>query len=283
MSAQPELERVVRSWLREDGREDADRVLAVVLTEVDTTPQRRAGWLAQRFSNMSPTSRIVATVGAVVLVAIVGIAIASGTNIGQDDPTTTPMPSGSATASLAQPGELPSNGDVVQAGVYMAAFDPPFRVSIPDGWRVESNTPAEFGLEVAALEGVGFHVCHDSRAVDPTNVELPGVGTDAESVITALAARADLRDMTEPQTVEIGGLSGYYVDFLGPEPSTDIPPAPAALGGCGIDAYPSQRTRIGVLDGPEGNIGIIITSLQGDQNVIDAATSIVQTIEFDLP
>ena len=36
--------RIVLSWLREDGHEDAERVLLRALDEVDTIPQRRATW-----------------------------------------------------------------------------------------------------------------------------------------------------------------------------------------------------------------------------------------------
>ncbi|HEX6475298.1 MAG TPA: hypothetical protein VF114_09475 [Candidatus Limnocylindria bacterium] len=233
---------------------------------------------------MSPTSRVVATAAAVGLVAIIGIAIASGSNVGQNDASATPTPSDSPAASPDEAGALPSAGTALPPGTYTTAFDPAFRVTIPEGWRVGGNTAEEFGLVVAAIDSVGFFICHDSRAVDPTNNELPGVGSDAQSVVTALAERADLRDMSEPQAVDIGGLSGYYVDFLGPKPSDDIPPAPAAIGGgCGIDAYPSQLSRIGVFDGPDGNIAIIITSIQGDPNIIEAATAIVESIEFDVP
>ena len=42
--------RIVRSWLHEDAHEDADRILNLVLDHIDTTPQRRATWLADRKS-----------------------------------------------------------------------------------------------------------------------------------------------------------------------------------------------------------------------------------------
>ena len=50
--------RIVRSWLHEDAHEDADRILNLVLDEIDTTPQRRPGWLARRFPPMNSTTRI---------------------------------------------------------------------------------------------------------------------------------------------------------------------------------------------------------------------------------
>ena len=48
MSANRDLTHTVRSWLQEDGHEDASRVLDLVLDQLDATPQRRVGWLARR-------------------------------------------------------------------------------------------------------------------------------------------------------------------------------------------------------------------------------------------
>ena len=70
MRADPKLERIVRSWLQEEGHEDAERVLFTALDLVDTTPQRRAGWLARTapiFNNKSVRYGIAAV--AVVVVA----------------------------------------------------------------------------------------------------------------------------------------------------------------------------------------------------------------------
>ena len=42
MSTDRDVTRIVRSWLHEDAYEDADRILNLVLAEIDTTPQRSA-------------------------------------------------------------------------------------------------------------------------------------------------------------------------------------------------------------------------------------------------
>ena len=63
--------RIVLSWLREDGHEDAERVLLRALDEVDTTPQRRATWWPAR---RTPIMNRFVTIGlsaAAVLVALV--------------------------------------------------------------------------------------------------------------------------------------------------------------------------------------------------------------------
>lgn len=70
MSANHEMERIVRSWLREDGHEDADRVVWSVLDQIETTRQRGPGWLARRFPFMANTALRYGIVIAIVLVAL---------------------------------------------------------------------------------------------------------------------------------------------------------------------------------------------------------------------
>ena len=53
MSTDNDVARSLRSWLREDRYEDADRVLDVVFDQIPATPQRSASWLARRFPIMN--------------------------------------------------------------------------------------------------------------------------------------------------------------------------------------------------------------------------------------
>ena len=43
-----DVNRAIRSWLREDRHEDVSRIAGAVLDQVDTTPQRRATWWPAR-------------------------------------------------------------------------------------------------------------------------------------------------------------------------------------------------------------------------------------------
>jgi hypothetical protein len=53
MSVEPDLTRIVRSWLRTDEHESASRVLNDVLALLDATPQRRPMRLARRTADMN--------------------------------------------------------------------------------------------------------------------------------------------------------------------------------------------------------------------------------------
>jgi len=91
MTADRDVTRIVRSWLHEDAHEDADRVLNLVLDEIDTTPQRRASWLARRTPTMNNYARFGLVAAAVVLFAAVGIGLLARSGIG--GPQTSPSPS----------------------------------------------------------------------------------------------------------------------------------------------------------------------------------------------
>src|SRR3954464_4434786 len=93
MTANRDLTRVVRSWLREDEHESADRVLGVVLDRLDTTPQRRSRWPAWRFSQMNSPVRLAIAAAAVLAVVLVGYQLlprnASVGGVGTPAPTQT--------------------------------------------------------------------------------------------------------------------------------------------------------------------------------------------------
>jgi hypothetical protein len=83
MSTENDVARSLRSWLREDRHEDADRVLDAVFDQVPATPQRRAGWLARRFPPMNNTIRIGIAAAAVVVLTIVGWRFLPGPSVSE--------------------------------------------------------------------------------------------------------------------------------------------------------------------------------------------------------
>jgi len=113
---QRDLSGRVRSWLREDGHENADRVLDTVLDQLNATPQRHAGWLARRFQIMNSNGlRFGIAAAAILIVAILGIGFFRPTNTGEPQATPPPtMPSG-----LAENGKI-----VVTDGNVLRAFEP---------------------------------------------------------------------------------------------------------------------------------------------------------------
>ncbi|MBA2634323.1 MAG: hypothetical protein H0U86_15220 [Chloroflexi bacterium] len=94
MSTDRDTTRIVRSWLRTDEHESADRVLDAVLDQLDTTPQRRVTWWpVRRFPEMNTTVKLALAAAAVVVAALLGIRflVPGSQNVG--GPAETPTPS----------------------------------------------------------------------------------------------------------------------------------------------------------------------------------------------
>ena len=92
MSANRDTTRIVRSWLREDEHENADRVLDLVLDQIDTTPQRRATWWpVRRPLIMNTTLRYGVAAAVLTLAALLGFTYINN-QVG-NEPTPTPSPS----------------------------------------------------------------------------------------------------------------------------------------------------------------------------------------------
>jgi hypothetical protein len=204
MSGEPELERVVRSWLREDGREDADRVLDAVLTDVDTTPQRRATrWPAWRNPTMSKFLGVAVAAAAIVVAAVIGFRLLGNSNTGQPVSTSTAR----ATVDPTPAGNFPEvHPGPLDAGTYeipeLAGTDVRIRFTVPDGWSwngfyLGKGAPRADGVVVSFWSG-------DMQVyTDPCDWEEaapnPPTGSTSADLIEALAAQP-MRDASQPET-----------------------------------------------------------------------------------
>ena len=113
MSAERDVNRIVRSWIRADEHDSADRVLQIVLSRLDATPQRRPLWPPRRFAHVNKLAPAAIAAAAVLVVAVIGYNLIPGAaNIGgqptpaptiTQPPTTSPSPgftSGPGTATV---------------------------------------------------------------------------------------------------------------------------------------------------------------------------------------
>lgn len=103
MTADRDTTRIVRSWLRTEEYESADRVLETVLSLLDTTPQRRSRWPSRRFAQMNRFAQAVIAAAAVLAVALVGYNLlpATGGAGGHGAAPPTPIATASPTATPA--------------------------------------------------------------------------------------------------------------------------------------------------------------------------------------
>ena len=233
--------RIVRSWLHEDAHEDADRILNLVLDEIDTTPQRRANWLARRFPPMnSNVVRFALVAAVVVLVAVVGFQYLGNANTGDpvpsetSQPSTTPVASGEPSA--AADGSLPVGSSHILWDQSQDGATPnlgiKITVTIPaSGWFGDAkegtlgkngnvNAPDGAGLIVFArtndlLVGSGdVYVYGDPCHWASTKPDSPV--TTLDEAMAALSAQTS-RDASTPVDFTHDGYAGKYINLHVPD------------------------------------------------------------------
>jgi hypothetical protein len=216
MSTDRDVTRDLRSWLHEDAHEDADRVLGLVLDQIDTTPQRRASWLARRFPIMSTTARLGLVAAAIVLAIVVGIGLAGRLSVG---PAPEPTPSSSPSPeALSSPPENLS----VAVRYFASNFSVPFTFTVPrSGWTtgatagpsfdVHTRTGAPYGLSVMTDISVYLDPCHwDTGYI----ADLASLGT-VDGIVAALTALPGFT-ASAPVATTVGGHAGFAFDLTVP-------------------------------------------------------------------
>jgi hypothetical protein len=299
MSTDRDVTRIVRSWLHEDAYEDADRILNLVLVEIDTTPQRSASWLARRFPTMNSPIRIGIAAAVVVVAAILGFTYLNS-EVGTDTPTPTPSLTANPTATPVAVPQLPPLGAGMEPGRYSlhvpdSTIDAVLTVG--DGWTAYgwyiAASPQIFTKQVSfwTVENVYQDLC------DPGSLPDPAIGPTVDDLVAALDAQANT-DMSPPVEMEIGGFPATVVtmaqadmqtlpeacfEFFGATES--VPYFVIAGDQSGRELpFPESLDTLWIID-VDGQRVVIATS-QVDPEDTDATTTIagvIDSIEFEVP
>lgn len=221
MSSSRDVARVVRSWLREDAHEDASRVLDSVLDQLDTTPQRRLIWPVRRFLAMNGFTRLATVTAAVVAIAVIGLALASRSNVAKPAP--------SAAANTPRPSCPVANGGggaclgTLAGGTYTAVGpEPVVTYTVPSGWSNLDDSRGGLlllppgaqlaGVDAGTSDYIALHTGVALADAKCTDNPAAGVGRSSAEIAQALVARPGLQTTT-PRPVTIGSLSGYVLDI----------------------------------------------------------------------
>ena len=219
MSSDRDTTRIVRSWLEEGVTELPDRVLDSVLDQLPATHQRRVTWWpVRRTSTMNQAMRIALASVAVVAVALIGLALFRGANVGGpglSDPTATPSP---------EPQTLVDGP--LAAGTYETTpFGPPddaiqLTFTVPDGWTADLRGPAVFpstgdgtsgpgGAAMVVLQVVGLYAdpCHGNTGEPDVQV-----GPTVDDLVTALANHGAYETSTATD-VDVDGYAGKQIEL----------------------------------------------------------------------
>jgi hypothetical protein len=256
MSTDRDTTRIVRSWLRTDEYESADRVLDAVLDQLDTTPQRRATWPARRLPEMNNTAKLALAAAAVVVVALLGInfLLPGGPSIGGPGPSIeaslTPEPTPTALrASEAQ----------LEPGTYVShpfVSNPSLAVTftVPDGWQAldartlvppgDDSTQGPDGAAFAFLEISGIYSDPCESLGDP-DVDAGATAEDLADAFSAQSAyEATVTDLT------LDGYSGKQVELQLPSEFDASCPRNEyfVFGGGPYPQGPDNRWHLTILD-----------------------------------
>lgn len=222
MTTDRQLTGAVRSWLREEQHEDADRVLYAVLDQIGTTPQRRPDWLARRFPIMNST-KFRFGIGAVAALALAfaGWQFLPGARVG-NGPSITPSPAQSATPLTSM-----LDGRKVDAGSYSLVRPGGIAstIQLPEGWWLSELNQGKFEIERRLTSG-GPDVPADIRDAyngallelfvvdniyaDPcsdTEPMSPAIGPTVDDLVEALRNQG-ATELSSMRDVTIGGQPG---------------------------------------------------------------------------
>lgn len=222
MSTDRDVTRVLRSWLHEDGHENADRVLELLLDQIDTTPQRRAAWPARRVPLMKNTFRIAVAAAAVVVVALVGFQLLRGANVGGPsasqseslEPTPTPVPT--VAADFPRIGSLAIGRHPIKLVGRQASIEFATAGWKSNGqWGIDRGSPSSPGSASfifwpeSAPDNVFGDPCAETLLSPPT-------GRSVAELAAAVAALPGINLVSGPSEVPVGGYPAQHVVFTVP-------------------------------------------------------------------
>jgi hypothetical protein len=258
MTEERDAMRIVRSWLREDEHESADRVLDVVLARLDTIPQRRSWWPAWRFAHMNTFTKFAMAAAAVVAVAIVGLNLVPG-GLGPGGPT--PPPTASPTTATARPSAaIPAiRTGPLAPGTYLVPAQQfsrlPFTVTVPAGWAKQDEFISKGdwiqGNGVTFATWIVSHVYADSCDWEGT---LGEARTSAE--LLALLKAQDGHDTSGPTAVTVGGVPGSRLELSIPA-TFDIATCDQAFMRLWPDAGPNEDFGLPIAPGQTATVHVM--------------------------
>src|SRR5215213_8808237 len=191
------VDRVIRSWLREDRHEDISRVAGAVLDLLDTTPQRRSPWWpARRIPFMNKPVTLGLGAAAVVAALVIG-AQALGP----------PAPGGVGGIPSASPSPSP-----ISAPPLTQTFTSQMHgisVSYPEGWIARAATePWTDRPGVAFFLHPGFDVLRDPVQDDTLFLHITSQPIDDSTPEDWVGASLAAWGCTTTEPIAVDGATG---------------------------------------------------------------------------
>lgn len=255
MSTDRDTTRIVRSWLRTDEHDSADRVLDAVLDELDTTPQRRVTWWpARRFPEIDSFAKLGLAAAAVAFAALLGFNYLVAPNIGGPN-----LGGGRESTPTASPNPSPTSYVITnEEGVQVT-------LALPDDWVRGGWLVNNGGNTRTTLTAIQIWAVDDAYA-DPcqwadTTLD-PPLGPTVDDLATALENQLN-REATVSD-IALDGYTGKLVEMT--------VPADAVFSDCDSGAFRSWVGPSGPRfhQGPGQQDDVYILDVDGFRLVIDA-------------
>jgi hypothetical protein len=260
-----------------------------IRAQLPSTKQRPAWWPGWRFPEMNQAMRIALASAAVVAVAVIGISLFRGMNVGGQDliggsPSPTPEPA------------APSDGPL-EAGTYsIAPFTLPggpisFTLTVPSGWEADGRSgvwPAggpegPDGAAVAFLqvEGLFADPCNGNTGEPDV-----AVGPSVDDLVTALGSQPTYESSAAGE-VTVDGYPGKRLDLQLP---SDIDFATCDGGQFWVwDAAPyaqgpGNRWQVTIIDVDGTRVVVLAEDFAGTPaNIPAELQAIVDSVQIDAP
>jgi hypothetical protein len=223
MSTERDTTRIVRSWLRTDEHESADRVLDAVLFLLDATPQHRSSRPVRRIAIVNTFAKLAAAAAAVVAIAVVTYNLLPPRGGSGSTPTSTPASSPAPSVAAGPSIGFPPAGALTPGRHTLTEDAIVFSMQVPNGWHSsgpncsgcatsdggwlqrgvdDSTEPGSVWMPLWSVDGVASDPC--SRTPAP-------LATSAAELADAVATIPGTDLVTGPEDVVVGGRPAKHV------------------------------------------------------------------------
>jgi len=225
MSANNDISRVVRSWIREDEHDSADNILQVVLSRLDSTPQRRSWWPARRYASMNRPLQAAIAAAAVIAVAILGYNFLPRSGGSGGEPSAPPTVTSTLAPSIAPTSAptsascaaaLPPSGPLAVGSRHCMILEGvplSFSVQAP-GWMstsvdlIKGEYESPDGIGIVPWSSTPENVYADPCAHTPLS---PPPSATAAGFAAAVATIPGTDLVSGPSSVSVGGRPAQHV------------------------------------------------------------------------
>jgi hypothetical protein len=315
MNQHSDIDRILQTWMADGPTAIPDRVIDVVAVRIGVQHQRRT-WPFQRRTNVTTPIKLVASLAAALVVAVVGYNLLPRQ---PDTGASTPRPSPSATATATAPAAtapaasapIPLSEGLLKAGRYR--FQPLTTIpsvsivaDIPSGWSgvppwaligpTTEEPPSGLAIGILAADGLFSDPCNWD--VDGTGaITQPGdvvVGPTVDDLVAALRANAAYTSIDPPIPVTFGEVKGQELEIQLPATDDNFLTCDKEQGDpngryfvfSGADAGlyaqgSNNRWRLFIVDAGGHRLIITILSYAGTPPTdLDAAQAIIESLEI---